>query len=54
MSVDSDIAKRFAVMLKRRGIDVYADTKVTGIYSTSNILEVVAEGKKGEQKNQGR
>ena len=46
--VDTEISKRFAVSVKKKGIDVHKSTKVTEIIQTENGLTVVGESKKGE------
>lgn len=46
--VDTEISKRFAVSVKKKGIDVHKSTKVTKIIKTDNGLSVIGETKKGE------
>ncbi len=46
--VDTDISKRFAASVKKRGMTVHTATKVVKIEETEEGLSVVAEGKKGE------
>lgn len=48
MQVDTDITKRYSVLLKKQGIDVYTSTKVTKIEKTGESFIVHTEGKKGE------
>ncbi len=46
--VDSEITKRFAVSVKKKGIDIQKSTKVNKIIKTETGLAVVGETKKGE------
>jgi len=48
--LDSDITKRLAVSLKKKGIDINLSTKVTNIERSSDGYIVYGEGKKGELK----
>lgn len=48
MQMDKDISKRLTVLLKKKGIQVHAGAKVTGIEKVENGLVVKAEGKKGQ------
>lgn len=45
--IDSDITKRLAVSLKKKGIDIYTDTKVTNIENKGSSYTLSCEGKKG-------
>ncbi|EKE22711.1 MAG: hypothetical protein ACD_6C00748G0002 [uncultured bacterium] len=47
-SIDSEISKRFASGLKKKGIEVHKSTKVTKIEKTETGLTVYGETKKGE------
>jgi len=46
--VDSDLTKRLAVSLKKKGMDIHTSTKVTRIEKNGDGFVVFAEGKKGE------
>lgn len=46
--VDTDLTKRLAVSLKKKGIEINTSTKVTAIEKSSEGFVVRAEGKKGE------
>lgn len=48
--IDTDLTKRLAVQLKKKGIEIHTGTKVTGISEADGLLTVSAEGKKGEVK----
>ncbi len=46
-NVDSDITKRYVSILKRKGIDVFVNTKVCSVEKTEDGLVINAEGTKG-------
>lgn len=51
--LDSDIVKRFTVFVKKKGIDVYAGTKVLEINKDENGYNVLCENKKGQLELKG-
>ncbi|HAZ37618.1 MAG TPA: dihydrolipoyl dehydrogenase [Clostridiaceae bacterium] len=48
LQTDTDITKRFSVLLKKKGIDVYVSTRVNKIEKSGDGFLVHTENKKGE------